>query len=230
MQRSGMRSGRSYACTLTADGQTPLICNTLGIDTWARLGYDYNMKTKQDTTSMQFTDLKALEVVLKTLDPLSEDERERVFRWAAEKLGIQLARPGRSGGGAPRKQDPIDAAFERHAGGFQTVGEFLAAASPKSDADRVLCVATYLQDFSETPDAVRLSGKQINDELKNLGHGVKNITDAINTLKGRKPQHMIQTKKSGRAKQAWKEYRVTRAGIDHAYRLISEGSEDENEG
>jgi hypothetical protein len=177
---------------------------------------------------LRLTDLKALETILKTLEPLSEDERERVLRWASEKLGIQQTGPGRTVGGAPKKTAAIDAAFEKHPGGFQSVGEFLAAASPGSDADRVLCVAVYLQDFSESPDAT-LSGKQINDELKNLGHGVKNITDSINTLKARKPQHMIQTRKAGRAKQAWKEYRVTRAGVEYAYRLISEGGSGRNQ-
>ncbi|MBY0511409.1 MAG: hypothetical protein K2P94_14810 [Rhodospirillaceae bacterium] len=173
---------------------------------------------------MELADLKALETILNTLEPLAQDERERVLRWAMEKLGIHSMNVGRPGGGAQISTTMIDAAFEKHPDGFQTAGDFLAAASPTTEADRVLCVAVYLQDFSETPDTITLSGKQINDVLKNLGHGVKNITDSINTLKTRKPQHMIQTKKSGRSKQAWKEYRVTRAGIDHAYRLINEGN------
>jgi hypothetical protein len=179
------------------------------------------MSTKPQSSSLELADLKALETVLKTLQPLSEDERLRVLRWASEKLGLQQPILGKTGAGLTRKATPIDTAFEAHPGGFQNIGEFLSAASPDTDADRVLCAAVYLQDFNESPD-VTLSGKQINDQLKNLGHGVKNITDSINTLKSRKPQHMIQTKKSGKAKQAWKEYRVTRAGIDYAYRLINE--------
>lgn len=187
------------------------------------------MTTKLEAAPLQLTDLKALETILKTLQPLTEDERERVIRWACEKLEIHLTSPGRVGGGAIKTAAAIDAAFEKHPGGFQNAGEFLAAASPASDADRVLCVAAYLQDFGDTPNAT-LSGKQINDELKNLGHGVKNITDSINTLKARKPQHMIQVKKGGKAKQAWKEYRVTRAGVEHAYRLIGEkGGEKDGE-
>lgn len=179
------------------------------------------MTTKLDISPFQLADLKALETILKTLEPLSEDERARVLRWAGEKLGIQQAILGRTTGGGVQKTTAVDAAFEKHPGGFQNVGEFLAAASPDSDVDRVLCVAVYLQDFNESPDAT-LSGKQINDELKNLGHGVKNITDSINTLKARKPQHMIQIRKAGKTKQAWKEYRVTRAGVEYTYHLISE--------
>lgn len=183
------------------------------------------MTTKPDPAALGWADLKALQTILKALEPLSEEDRTRVLRWASEKLGVQQP-VGKGGGGGLQRTTPIDAAFAKHPGGFQDVGEFLAAASPGSDVDRVLCVAVYLQDFNECPD-VSLSGKQINDQLKNLGHGVKNITDCINTLKSRKPQHMIQTKKSGKAKQAWKEYRVTRAGVEYAYRLISEGKHDE---
>jgi hypothetical protein len=184
------------------------------------------MTTKQDSAALGLADLKALEAILRALEPLTGDDRTRVLRWASEKLGLQQP-TGHGSGGKLQRSTPLDAAFEKHPGGFQDVGEFLAAASPASDVDRVLCVAVYLQDFNESPD-VGLSGKQINDQLKNLGHGVKNITDCINTLKSRKPQHMIQTKKSGKAKQAWKEYRVTRAGVEYAYRLISEGKHDEN--
>jgi hypothetical protein len=186
------------------------------------------MTTKLDSKSLRLTDLKALETILKTLEPLSEDERERVLRWASEKLGIQQAVVRKGSIGTLKNTAAIDVAFEKHPAGFQNAGEFLAAASPASEADRVLCVAAYLQDFSESSDTT-LTGKQINDELKNLGHGVKNITDAINTLKSRKPQHMIQTKKAGKSKQAWKEYRVTRAGVEHAYRLISESNNGKNQ-
>ena len=186
------------------------------------------MTTKPDQAALPLADLRALETVLNALARLSDEERVRVLRWAAEKLGIQQVVTGRPGGGTAPRTTAIDAAFEKHPDGFQNVGEFLAAASPDSDVDRVLCVAVYLQDFNESPD-VTLRGRQINDELKNLGHGVKNITDCINSLKLRKPQHMIQTKKTGKAKQAWKEYRVTRAGLEYAYRLISEAKGDTGE-
>ncbi len=186
------------------------------------------MTTKPNSKALQLADLKAFEAILKTLEPLSQDERERVLRWTGEKLGIEQTAMGRPGVASRRKVPAIDAAFAKHPGGFQSVGEFLVAASPDSDADRVLCVAVYLQELSDSADDSTLSGKQINDELKHLGHGVKNITDAINTLKARKPQHMIQTRKTGKSKQAWKEYRVTRAGVDYAYQLISEGTSDDD--
>jgi hypothetical protein len=177
--------------------------------------------------TVELRDLKALESILKVLEPLNDEERSRVLRWTTEKLGIETQV---SLNAALRKDlrghDPVAAAFARHTGGFQSIGEFVAAASPRTDVDRVLCVALYLQDLSGDEPGRTLTGKQINDELKNLGHGVKNITDCINSLKSRKPQLMIQTKK-GKSKLAWKEYKVTQAGHDYVFKLISNGSADE---
>lgn len=173
---------------------------------------------------MELADLKALETVLKTLSPLADEDRARVIRWTIEKLGLDdsVGRQLSASRKAAIKADPVEMAFKKHASGFQSIGEFVGAASPQTDADRVLCAALYLQDLSGDEPGRVLTGKQINDELKHLGHGVKNITDCINTLKMRKPQHMIQTKKAGKARQAWKEYKVTQAGHDYVFRLISE--------
>jgi len=168
---------------------------------------------------MELNDLRAFEAVLETLEPLTQDERVRVLRWTIEKLGLDGV--GTALASALKRDlktvNPVTAAFVRNPGGFQTIGEFVAAANPRTDVDRVLCAALYLQELGAEPLTGSLTGKQINDELKHLGHGVKNITDCINTLKARKPQHMIQTKKSGKSRQAWKEYRVTSAGHDYIF-------------
>ena len=142
-----------------------------------------------------------------------------MLRWAIEKLQVKNLSvvDGVIKGQDRHKPSVIDAVFERRKGGFQSIGEFVAAASSQTDVDRVLAAAVFLQDFSDDPQR-KLSGREINEELKHLGYGVKNITDFINSLKSRSPQHMIQTKKNSSAKQAWKEYRVTRAGIDTSTR------------
>jgi hypothetical protein len=180
---------------------------------------------------MELKDLRALEEILNTLEPLNKEEQIRVLRWTVEKLGMEslglsLAAALRQD---VRKIHPVTAAFERHTSGFQSTAEFLAAADLQTDADRVLCAALYLQDLSGDAPERTLTGKEINDALKELGHGVKNITDCINTLKNRKPQHMIQIRKSGKSNQSWKEYRVTNAGSDYIFRLISEGSANETD-
>lgn len=68
-----------------------------------------------------------------------------------------------------------------------------------------------------------LDGFQINKELKHLGHGVSNITTALSSLIDRKPQLVIQTRKSGNSKQARKRYRLTDAGIKAVERMLAGG-------
>jgi hypothetical protein len=177
---------------------------------------------------MEFNDLRALEEILNTLEPLKEDERVRVLRWCVEKLGIET---GIALNSAIRRDvqkiGAVDAAFAKHVNGFHSIGDFVAAARARTDVDRVLAAALYLQDLNgDEPDRT-LTGKEVNDTLKHLGHGVKNITDCINTLKGRKPQHMIQVRKGGKAQQAWKQYRVTDAGSDYVFKLIRDENRDE---
>lgn len=178
--------------------------------------------------AVELNDLKALETILRTLEPLTEEEQTRVLRWAVEKLGVEASVTVNSALKKDLKRvNPVEKAFALHAGGFQSIGEFVSAANPRTDVDRVLSAAVYLQELAGDDTSHALTGKQINDELKHLGHGVKNITDCINTLKTRKPQHMIQTKKTGKSRQAWKEYRVTAAGHDYVFKRISNGGTDE---
>lgn len=57
-----------------------------------------------------------------------------------------------------------------------------------------------------------IDSQSVNTELKHLGHGVGNITQAFAGLIARKPQLVIQTKKEGKTQQARKKYRVTQEG------------------
>jgi len=71
----------------------------------------------------------------------------------------------------------------------------------------------------------------VSTELKNLGHGVANITRAFNDLKARRPALAIQVQKSGRAKQARKKYKITEAGLTKVRKmLLGQGSGEEEEG
>ena len=80
-------------------------------------------------------------------------------------------------------------------------------------------VAAYLQNKGGEKE---LTSREINKELKNLGHGVGNITNAISSLSVKKPSLMIQTRKEGRSKQAQKKYKVTTEGFEAVKRLISQ--------
>ena len=49
--------------------------------------------------------------------------------------------------------------------------------------------------------------------LKNLGHGIPNVTKALDSLKGQSPALALQLKKAGTSQQARKTYKITVAGI-----------------
>jgi len=98
--------------------------------------------------------------------------------------------------------------------------------SPSSEADRALVVGYWLQVLQGEQD---LDSFQINKELKNLGHGVGNITNALTSLIQRKPQLVIQTRKSGSSQQARKRYRLTDAGLKAVERMLN-GGDKQREG
>ena len=141
---------------------------------------------------------------------------ERVIRWAAETygLGVGSARLANGRSGVTGATKPT--------ADFSDLPELYAAADPATDYDRALVVAHWLQ---VTGGAEDLQANAINSELKNLGHGVSNITDALDALIRRKPQYVIQTRKSGTSRQARKKYKVTKAGIDAVMTMVQKGQQ-----
>ncbi len=100
---------------------------------------------------------------------------------------------------------------------FDTLAEFFAAADPQQDTDRAMVAAYWLQVHESEGDFDSFS---INKRLKDLGHGVGNITAAFNGLIARRPQLVIQTKKTGNSRQARKLYRLTTEGQKAVERMV----------
>lgn len=75
--------------------------------------------------------------------------------------------------------------------------------------ERILVVASWLEGSTGGTD---WTAQALNDELKQLGEGVPNITDALSTLIAKKPALIRQTRKTGRTQQARKRYTLTAAG------------------
>lgn len=102
---------------------------------------------------------------------------------------------------------------------FQTLADCVAdiPVSPLTDVQRALVGAGFLQVKNSLE---KLSGQEINKELKNIGQPVDNITNAISGNIKVKPNRMIQLRKSGKSKQAKKEYKVTPPGFKAIYELL----------
>lgn len=149
-------------------------------------------------------EITAMQKVAEAFKTLDSAAVSRVLQWAASHWGASM--PKLPAGASNASSAPTNGAPQS---AFSDLGELFAAASPQSDADKVLVVGYWLQ-FIEGND--ELSGFDVNKILKNMGHGVGNVTTAFDTLKARKPAPVIQLKKSGTSKQARKTYKLTIAG------------------
>lgn len=147
------------------------------------------------------------------LEPLEPAERGRVLRWAGERFNTPFDKRDNKGAGKVKSKDDNGSADAITEG----IGEFYAEASPNTESERTLVVAYWVQERQDSGD---FDSQAVNTELKHLGHGVSNITRAIDVLKKHKPQFVIQIQKSGKAKQARKRYKVTAAGKDEVKRIL----------
>lgn len=156
-------------------------------------------------------EVKAIAELEKALGGLEDEVRGRVLRWALERFGLggmaqagrqdrQLGKKDSAEGGKGAAATPDGAA---------TLSEFYAAASPTTDADRVLVVGYWFQFREEATD---LEAQKLNSELKHLGHKVGNVTRAFSALISQRPQLVVQVRKEGSTKQARKKYKLTTAG------------------
>jgi hypothetical protein len=161
-------------------------------------------------------EVDAMRAVAKAVGSLAPDERGRVLRWAAERFAVSLP-PGagrrQANSEERRNQDEVP----------EDAGDFYSRAAPQSEPERALVVAYWVQEVRGDGE---FEAQTVNTQLKHLGHGVSNITRALDDLKARKPQLVIQIQKSGKSKQARKRYKVTAAGKTEVQRLFS-GEQEE---
>ncbi|MEE9223362.1 MAG: hypothetical protein V3U51_01250 [Thermoplasmata archaeon] len=151
-------------------------------------------------------ELTAMSSISKILDSLKDpDTQGRVIRWVVDKYGVSIY---------GEKDKKPSASIED----MESLEDLWVAASPKTQPMKVLVVGTW---FQVRQGQQNLKGFQVNKPLKNLGHGIKDITGAFNQLIETKPALAIQVKKSGTTKQARKEYRITREGIQKVEEMIT---------
>lgn len=162
-------------------------------------------------------ELKAMTSVAAALEKLEPDVTARVLRWAGERYGVKMPTPA-------AEVLPAAAGDATSEGEYADVASLMDATNPKYGSDRALVATYWFQVVKKEPN---VTGQQINDELKNLGHGLSNVTDAFNTLIQRKPALAQQVQKSGRSQQARKRYRLTEAGIRQVRAMIAGQASEE---
>lgn len=174
---------------------------------------------------MDDPEIKAMSALASALTDLDDESKGRVLRWAADRFDVNVkARGGRDTGNDARGEDEdeelTDDEIAAEVPEFEHFAELFAAAQPKTNEDKAL-VAAYWVQVIEQQD--KWASRLLNVELKNLGHAVPNITDALTSNMRRKPQRVIQLGKSGSARQATKVYKVTHEGIVYVQGMIGHG-------
>lgn len=162
-------------------------------------------------------EIEAMGSVAAALSALDSDEaRARVLRWAAERYGvaaIPVPKPAQDITDAPetdKDQRRREVAADKSEPTFSDFVDLFDAVDPKTEVDKALTAAYWLQVVSKQPSWQSL---RVNNLLKDTGHGLGNITAALRTAQGRKPALVRQMAKSGKAQQAWKTYKLTTSGV-----------------
>lgn len=168
---------------------------------------------------MNDPELKAIGEVTKALSDLSEEQRRNVLLYVNARYGSQLPPMRRQSAGVAA-ESPAPAVPE-----FSSMAELFDTADPGTEAERVLVVAYWVQTVE---GAEEFESFPVNKHLKHLGHPVSNITRALDTMIDQRPRLILQTSKSGRAKQARKRYKLTREGVKRVEGMLAQAIGDEN--
>ena len=164
----------------------------------------------------QDKELAAMSVITGALEQFEEGEEAavaRIIQWAAARYGVTniVSLAAVSAGSGTGNGRPGDG------GEFEDLVDLFHAASPRTDPERAL-VGGYWITVGESQ--VEFTAQLVNSKLKDLGHGVGNITDAFSSLIKRRPSLVMQTAKTGTSRQARKRYKLTRAGLDQVSRML----------
>jgi hypothetical protein len=171
---------------------------------------------------MDDPEINAMSAVATALKDLEEESQGRVLRWAADRYGVYAPSAGVQGSMVADKDtistgEVTEEQITEKAPQYEYFADFFAAASPKSNEDKALIAAYWVQVY-EGHDT--WASRLLNSELKDLGHSIPNITDALSSNMRKKPQRVVQLKKSGNTRQANKTYKVTHEGLVYVQGML----------
>jgi hypothetical protein len=156
---------------------------------------------------MQDPELDAMSTIADALSKVSEPEAQaRVLRWAADRFGVKEI-TAKKVEKQPEETEPKPDAHK-----FDDFVDLFDAVNPTTDVERALTGAYWLQALQ---GGQSWQSYQVNTLLKDTGHGIGNITDALDGAQSRKPALVRQMAKSGKSKQARKTYKLTTSGVSY---------------
>ena len=146
-----------------------------------------NMKEEPKVIPLDPTvEINAMKGVADSLMNLETDSIQRVLSWASSHFNVEPTSELRP----PQKQHKEAQSQPSHDDpDYDDIADLFHAANPVTDVDKAL-VAGYWEQVHEGDKD--WTSQAINTRLKHLGHGIKNITDALSGLMNRKPALIIQ--------------------------------------
>jgi hypothetical protein len=102
---------------------------------------------------------------------------------------------------------------------YDTFQDLCFSSNAKTVTAKILLAAAYL---NENKNIKEFGSSDVNALMKKIGHGVPNISAAINNLMDKNPPLLVQTGKPGTRKHARRTYSVTEEGLRIARNYINE--------
>lgn len=170
-------------------------------------------------------ELAAIQTILGALETLDETERSRILKYVIERLDIEMpqsvSQPRTEPTTVGEQTGGATASDQKSIGEF---AELFALAQPQTEKEKALVASYWLQEVKGEGSFVSQS---LNNELKNLGHPIGNITDALNRLIEERPQLVLQLRKEGNTKQARKVFKLSYEGVKRVQQMMNRSSQDE---
>jgi hypothetical protein len=162
-----------------------------------------------------YEEIEAMKKIADALESLDDAARQRALHWALSRYRGSKPSEGMaqsaisSGAGGESRTD---------AATFDSFAELFEATNPTMEREKALVAGYWIQVCEE--NAGGFPSQTLNGRLKDLGHGIGNITEALTQLKTERPALVLQLKKSGTTQQARKTYKLTQEGIKRVQTMV----------
>lgn len=165
-------------------------------------------------------EIDAMGAVSKALEKVDDEAKARILDWAIKRFAptVKVSAAEKTSNGDAQENSV-------ETGDFEAFVDLFDRANPGSGPQRAL-VGGYWFQIVQGADGFK--GQEVNNALKDIGHGVGNITEALDALQSRTPALVRQIAKTGRSKQARKTYKLTQAGVRDVRRMLNSAPEGES--
>jgi len=135
-------------------------------------------------TSSSQPDVAALGTVVNVLDPLNEQQKLWVLQTAASRFSLKIPPVSSGGPSAAIPETPSSSSTTQIQNGQVSPKVFIRAKAPKSDVQRICCLAYYLTKYRSTPHFKTKHLTELNAEA--AYPKFSNATVAANNARGDK--------------------------------------------